>query len=95
MKPAMIELANVIDNTKFDLPICPVFQNVVADPITDPLEIKKNLVAQVISPVRWTQSIQKMIKYGITEFIDVGPGKVLQGLVRKISPDVKVSGLEN
>lgn len=94
MKSAMIELANVIDNTKFDLPICPVFQNVVADPVTDPLEIKKNLVAQVISPVRWTQSVKKMIEYGITEFIDVGPGKVLQGLVRKISPDVKVSGFE-
>ena len=90
----MIELANVIDNTKFDLPICPVFQNVVADAVTDPLAIKKNLVDQLTAPVRWTQSVEKMVALGVNHFIEVGPGKVLQGLIKKINPHTKVSSAE-
>lgn len=94
MEPARVELANAIENTDFASPICPVFQNVVADSITDPLEIKKNLVAQLTAPVRWTQIIEKMVGQGINHFIEVGPGKVLQGLIRKINSDTNISSAE-
>ena len=90
MEPAKIELANAIKSTDFSTPICPIYQNVVANAVTDPIEIQKNLIAQLTSPVRWTQSINTMIKEGITKFIDVGPGKVLLGLISKISDKVEI-----
>ena len=94
MEPARIELANAIENTDFASPICPVFQNVVANAVTDPLAIKKNLVDQLTAPVRWTQSVEKMVALGINHFIEVGPGKVLQGLIKEINPHTKVSSAE-
>ena len=94
MEPARVELANAIENTDFVSPICPVFQNVVANAVTDPLAIQKNLVDQLTAPVRWTQSVEKMVAMGVSHFIEVGPGKVLQGLVRKINPQTKVSSAE-
>ena len=94
MEPARVELANAIENTDFASPICPVFQNVVANAVTDPLAIKKNLVDQLTAPVRWTQSVEKMVTLGVNHFIEVGPGKVLQGLIRKINPQTKVSSAE-
>lgn len=92
MEPARAELAEAIEKTKFSVPVCPVYQNVDAKPHTDPEEIKSNLVAQLTAPVRWTQSVQNMIADGATEFVELGPGKVLQGLVLKISREVSVSG---
>ena len=94
MEPARAELAQAIENTEFHAPICPVYQNVDAKPHTDPAEIKANLVAQLTAPVRWTQTVQNMIADGATEFIEIGPGKVLQGLVGKISKDVATSGMQ-
>ena len=93
MEPAKIELTNAIKSTDFSSPICPIYQNVVANAVSDPIEIQKNLIAQLTGPVRWTQSINTMIKDGITSFIDVGPGKVLLGLVSKISDKVEVDAL--
>ena len=84
MEPAREELAKAIENTEFKQPICPIYQNVVADAVTEPLRIKENLIAQLTAPVRWTQSVQKMIADGATDFVEVGPGNVLQGLVKKI-----------
>lgn len=92
MEPARAELAEAIEKTQFNTPVCPVYQNVDAKPHTDAAEIKANLVAQLTAPVRWTQSVQNMVADGATEFIEVGPGKVLQGLVSKISREVAVSG---
>ncbi|MDE5968076.1 MAG: ACP S-malonyltransferase [Muribaculaceae bacterium] len=92
MEPARAELAAAIEATNFSKPICPVYQNVDALPHTDPAEIKANLVAQLTAPVRWTQSVQNMIADGATEFIELGPGKVLQGLVGKINREVATSG---
>lgn len=92
MEPARAELAEAIEKTEFHTPMCPVYQNVDAKPHTDPAEIKANLVAQLTSPVRWTASVQNMIADGATEFIENGPGKVLQGLVSKIDRNVAVSG---
>ncbi|WP_456420516.1 ACP S-malonyltransferase [Lutibacter sp.] len=92
MEPAREELAEAIKNTTFGEPICPVYQNVVAKAVLNPDEIKENLMKQLTSPVRWTQSIQQMIADGGTEFIEVGPGKVLQGLMRKIDRSVTASG---
>jgi [acyl-carrier-protein] S-malonyltransferase len=89
MEPAREELAAAIEATKFTTPICPVYQNVNARPSSDVAEIKRNLVAQLTAPVRWTQSVQNMTIAGATTFIECGPGKVLQGLVKKISPDVE------
>lgn len=94
MEPAKTELANAIDSTNFSTPMCPIYQNTTASAETDPDEIKKNLIAQLTSPVRWTQSINSMIEMGIKKYIEVGPGKVLQGLVRKISNEVGVSGVD-
>jgi len=93
MEPAREELAAAIENTTFNTPVCPVYQNVNALPFTDTTEIKKNLIAQLTAPVRWTQSVQNMVKDGATTFIECGPGKVLQGLVKKIAPEVEVSSL--
>jgi [acyl-carrier-protein] S-malonyltransferase len=92
MEPARAELAEAIKNTNFSTPLCPVYQNVDAKPHTDPEEIKANLIAQLTAPVRWTQSVQNMIADGATEFVELGPGKVLQGLVSKIDRNVTVSG---
>lgn len=91
MKPAKIELANAIKNTDFSTPICPIYQNVVAEAVTDSLAIKKNLVAQLTASVRWTQTIEKMVAHGIKNFIEVGPGKVLQGLIKKINQETNIS----
>ncbi len=94
MEPARAELAEAIDHTEFKAPVCPVYQNVDALPHTDPAEIKGNLIAQLTAPVRWTQSVKNMIADGATEFVELGPGKVLQGLVAKINPAVTVSGMQ-
>lgn len=94
MEPARAELAAAIEATEFHTPVCPVFQNVDALPHTDPIEIKANLVAQLTAPVRWTQTVRNMIADGATEFVELGPGKVLQGLVAKIDPSVAVSGMQ-
>lgn len=92
MEPARAELAEAIERTEFHTPAVPVYQNVDAKPHTDPAEIKANLVAQLTAPVRWTQSVQNMVADGADEFIEVGPGKVLQGLVAKIARGVATSG---
>ena len=93
MEPAREQLAAAIENTSFNQPICPIYQNVTASAVVDPSEIKKNLMAQLTAPVRWTQTIQQMIADGGTEFIELGPGKVLQGLMRKIDRNVSTSGM--
>ncbi|AOW21592.1 ACP S-malonyltransferase [Urechidicola croceus] len=92
MEPAREELAAAIEETTFSEPICPVYQNVVAKAVTNPDEIKENLMVQLTAPVKWTQCIQAMIADGGTEFIEVGPGKVLQGLMRKIDRSVAANG---
>jgi len=91
MEPARVELAAAINATEFKTPICPVYQNVSGKPFTDPAQIKENLVAQLTSPVRWTQSVLNMVADGATDFIEVGPGNVLQGLAKKIAPEVNVA----
>jgi [acyl-carrier-protein] S-malonyltransferase len=90
MQPAREELAAAIEKTKFSTPICPVYQNVTAKAETNPDKIKANLIAQLTAPVRWTQSVQQMIAEGADQFIEAGPGKVLQGLVRKIHAEAEV-----
>ena len=93
MEPARAELAEAIAHTEFHTPVCPVYQNVDAKPHTEPAEIKENLIAQLTAPVKWTQSVRNMVADGATEFVELGPGKVLQGLVSKIEPSVAVSGM--
>ena len=93
MEPAREELAAAIESTTFNKPSCPVYQNVNASPSIDVNEIKKNLIAQLTAPVRWTQSVRRMTQDGARTYIECGPGKVLQGLVKKISPEVEVSSL--
>jgi [acyl-carrier-protein] S-malonyltransferase len=92
MEPAKKELQAAIEKTTFYQPSCHIYQNVVARSVFNQEEIKKNLVEQLTGPVRWTQTIQAMIADGAHKFVEVGPGKVLQGLVAKISKDVEVSG---
>ena len=92
MQPAHDELAAAIEKAQFSAPVCPVYQNVDAAPHTDPAEIKKNLIAQLTAPVLWTQIVQRMIADGATEFTELGPGAVLQGLIKKINRDAVVSG---
>ena len=92
MEPAREELAAAIEATTFSEPTCPVYQNVAAKAVTSPTEIKENLISQLTAPVRWTQSIQAMVADGGTEFVEVGPGKVLQGLMRKIDRTVTANG---
>ena len=92
MEPAREELAAAIEKTVFNEPLCPIYQNVTAKAVHNAADIKKNLIAQLTAPVRWTQSIQQMIKDGATEFTEVGPGKVLQGLMRKIDRSVTSNG---
>jgi [acyl-carrier-protein] S-malonyltransferase len=91
MEPARVELEAAINATKFSTPICPVYQNVTASAVSDPDEIKKNLIQQLTAPVRWTQTIQQMIADGATNFTEVGPGKVLQGLVKKVNPAMEAA----
>jgi [acyl-carrier-protein] S-malonyltransferase len=94
MEPAREELAAAIEATEFSQPICPVYQNVTASAISDPAEIKKNLVAQLTAPVRWTQTMNQMIADGASEVIEVGPGKVLQGLFKKVDRAFPCSSAE-
>ena len=91
MEPARKDLAEAIENTEFSKPICPIYQNVSTFAVNDSSEIKKNLVFQLTAPVKWTQSVQNMINDGASEFIEVGPGKVLQGLVKKINRSMTTS----
>ena len=94
MEPAKIELAAAIEATTFNAPICPVYQNVVAKAVTDPTQIKENLIAQLTGAVKWTQTVQAMVADGATKFTEVGPGKVLQGLVQKVHKEAVVNGVQ-
>ena len=94
MKPAEEELATAIEQTAFHKPLCPVYQNVTTMAVSNEANIKKNLIKQLTAPVKWTQSVQQMIADGATEFIEVGPGKVLQGLVKKINKEAVVASAE-
>ena len=89
MEPARVELEAAINATHFSTPVCPVYQNVTAKAVTDPNEIKKNLIAQLTAPVRWTQTVEHMLADGATHFTEVGPGKVLQGLIKKVNKEVE------
>ena len=93
MEPAKIELAAAIEATHFNTPICPVYQNVTAAAVTDPAQIKQNLIAQLTGAVKWTQTVQAMVADGAAEFTEVGPGKVLQGLVQKVHKEAVVNGV--
>jgi [acyl-carrier-protein] S-malonyltransferase len=93
MEPAREELAAAIEATVFSTPVCPVYQNVTAQPSSDVNVIKKNLIDQLTAPVRWTQSVQNMVHDGAKTFVECGPGKVLQGLVKKIAPEVEAMSL--
>jgi [acyl-carrier-protein] S-malonyltransferase len=93
MEPARAELAQAIEATQINKPICPVYQNVSAKPFTDPAQIKENLVAQLTAPVRWTQTVQNMLADGATLFTEVGPGSVLQGLIKKVDRNAQTAGI--
>lgn len=92
MDPARVELAKAIEETEFSRPVCPVYQNVDAKPHIEPEEIKKNLLIQLTAPVRWRQSVENMVNDGADKFIELGPGAVLQGLIKKIAPDAQTEG---
>jgi [acyl-carrier-protein] S-malonyltransferase len=92
MEPARVELAAAILETNIQEPVCPVYQNVDGKPYTNSQQIKENLIAQLTSPVRWTQTVENMTKDGATHYTELGPGNVLQGLIKKISPDAEVAG---
>ncbi len=94
MEPAREELAAAIESTKFNMPVCPVYQNVNAKPVVDSEEIKQNLIAQLTAPVRWTQIVQNMIADGATSFTEIGPGKVLQGLIKKVDRNMETFGVD-
>lgn len=94
MEPAREELAAAIEATEFSTPNCPIYQNVTTTAVSNADEIKKNLILQLTAPVKWTQSVQQMVKDGAKSFVEVGPGKVLQGLVKKINPDSETSSAE-
>lgn len=94
MQPAAEELAHAINTSKFNKGTCPIYQNVTGQGVTDPEIIKKNLIAQLTSPVRWTQSVKNMIASGVTQFTEVGPGTVLQGLIKKVKRDIPTSSAE-
>ena len=93
MEPAKVELADAIKQTKLEKPVCPIYQNVDGLPVSDPEKIKENLIDQLTSPVKWTQTMQNMINDGATKFIEVGPGNVLQGLVKKVSREIEAVSL--
>ena len=95
MEPAREELAEAIRTTTFNRPDCPVYQNVHALPVTDPEQIRQNLIAQLTAPVRWTQIVENMLKDGATSFTEIGPGKVLQGLIRKVDKEVEIFGIDS
>jgi [acyl-carrier-protein] S-malonyltransferase len=92
MSPAQDELAKAIQNTKFNNPICPIYQNYTALPSSDPLEIKNNLINQLTAPVMWTKTVQNMTHDGFNDYVEFGPGEVLQGLIKKINSLAQVSG---
>jgi [acyl-carrier-protein] S-malonyltransferase len=94
MQPAAEELSNAIKSTKFNKGTCPIYQNVTGQGVTDPEIIKKNLIAQLTSPVRWSQSVRNMIASGVTHFTEVGPGSVLQWLIKKVKRDVQTDSAE-
>lgn len=94
MESAREELAKAIRETKFSTPICPVYQNVNAQPFSDPEAIKENLIAQLTASVRWTQTVQNMLADGATSFLEIGPGKVLQGLIKKVDPNAEAEGIQ-
>jgi [acyl-carrier-protein] S-malonyltransferase len=89
MEPAKKELAAAIEATQFNTPVCPVYQNVTASAVSNPLDIKNNLIQQLTAPVKWTQTIEQMIKDGANSFLEIGPGKVLQGLVKKVNREME------
>jgi [acyl-carrier-protein] S-malonyltransferase len=93
MEPAREKLASAIENTVFNKPLCPVYQNVTAMAVNNAADIKKNLISQLTAPVRWTQTMQNMIADGATEFTEIGPGKVLQGLLKKIDRNITTDGI--
>jgi [acyl-carrier-protein] S-malonyltransferase len=93
MEPARAELAEAINSTLFSTPVCPVYQNVTASRVSDPEVIKKNLIAQLTAPVRWTQTVKNMIADGCTSFTEIGPGQVLQGLVKKVDRAMTTAGI--
>ena len=92
MEPARVELEAAIEATEFHAPRCPIYQNVTASPTTDIDTIRRNLIAQLTAPVRWTESVKAMVADGASRFVEVGPGAVLQGLVKKIAPEVETEG---
>ncbi len=94
MDPARIELAEAIEKTLFNTPVCPVYQNVDAKPHTDPQEIKRNLLVQLTAPVKWTYSVENMVADGADTFVELGPGAVLQGLIKKIAPNATTEGYQ-
>ncbi len=94
MQPAQEELSEAIAAAKFQTPVCPIYQNVDGKPHTDPEEIKENLIKQLTAPVRWTQDVLAMVADGATEFVELGPGSVLQGLVKKINKEAVTSGMQ-
>ena len=94
MEPARVELAEAIERTEFSAPVCPCYQNVNAMPVSDPEQIKQNLLMQLTSPVRWTATVQHMMADGATEFIEVGPGTALQGMVKRVDPQANAHSVE-
>lgn len=94
MEPARKELEAAIKNTKFSVPVCPIYQNVDAKPYADPEKIQENLIAQLTSSVRWTQIMENMIADGATSFLEIGPGKVLQGLIKKVNTNIETNGIQ-
>lgn len=95
MEPAREELAAAIEATTISTPICPVYQNVNAQPVSDPAVIKENLIAQLTAPVKWTQTVENMLKDGATSFTEIGPGKVLQGLIKKVDRQAATAGIDS
>lgn len=94
MEPARQELETAIKNTRFSTPVCPIYQNVDAQPYTDPAKIQENLIAQLTASVRWTQIMKNMIADVATSFLEIGPGKVLQGLLKKVSTEIETNGIQ-
>lgn len=95
MEPARLELAAAIEETEINTPICPIYQNVNAKPFTKPVQIKENLVAQLTGAVKWTQTVQNMVADGATSFTEVGPGKALQGMIKKVDRKIEVAGVSS
>jgi [acyl-carrier-protein] S-malonyltransferase len=94
MNPAKDELAKVINATEFKEPVCPIYQNVNAQPVKNPEIIKQNLISQLTSPVKWTQTVKNMLSDGASSFTEMGPGKTLQGLVKKVDRQIETAGIQ-